>query len=150
MLGYLIAGALGLAAMYFLDPDRGKRRRALVRDRTAGTIRRATTMTERTQRKVVSDAYGVGRKMSHHPGMTQEEPPNDATLAQKVMSELFRDQRIPKGSINVNAENGVVQIRGQVEHPEEILEIEGRVRRVPGVLDVENLLHLPGTPAKTS
>jgi len=106
-------------------------------------------MTERTQRKAVSDAYVVSQKMTH-PGLTQDEPPNDATLAQKVMTELFRDPRIPKGSINVNSENGVVQLRGQVEHPEEILEIEGRVRRVPGVLDVENMLHLPGTPAKTS
>jgi osmotically-inducible protein OsmY len=149
MLGYLIAGAIGLAAMYFLDPDRGKRRRAMVRDRAAGTVRRAGVVSERLQRKVVSDAYGVSQKVSH-PGLTQDEPPNDATLAQKVMTELFRDPRIPKGSINVNSENGVVQIRGQVEHPEEILAIEGRVRRVPGVLDVENLLHLPGTPAKTS
>ena len=149
MLGYLIAAAVGLAAMYFLDPDRGKRRRALVRDRAAGTIRHAGAIAERTQRKVVSDAYGVSQKMSHA-AATGDEPPNDATLAQKVMTEVFRDRRIPKGSINVNAENGVLQLRGQVEHPEEVLEIEGRVRRVPGVLDVENLLHLPGTPAKTS
>lgn len=149
MFGYLIAGAIGLAAMYFLDPDRGKRRRAMVRDRTLGTVRRAGAVSERLQHRVVSDAYGVSQKVSHA-GLTQDEPPNDATLAQKVMTELFRDQRIPKGSINVNSENGVVQLRGQVEHPEEILEIEGRVRRVAGVLDVENLLHLPGTPAKTS
>ncbi|MGH2379253.1 MAG: BON domain-containing protein [Candidatus Limnocylindria bacterium] len=149
MLGYLLAGAAGLVAMYFLDPDRGRRRRALVRDRAAGTVRRASAAGERVQRRVASDAYGVGRKMSHA-GTAEEEPPNDATLAQKVMTELFRDPAIPKGSININAENGVVQLRGQVGRPEEILEIEGRARRVTGVLDVENLLHLPGTPARTS
>lgn len=33
---------------------------------------------------------------------------DDATLAQKVMSELFRDPHVPKGAINVNPENGVV------------------------------------------
>lgn len=149
MLGYLIAGAAGLAAMYLLDPDRGRRRRAMLRDRTAGTARRISTVGERTQRKVASDLYGVGQKVSH-PGMTQEDPANDATLAQKVMTELFRDPDVPKGSINVNAENGVIQLRGQVERPELILEVEGRVRRIPGVLEVENLLHLPGTPLKTS
>lgn len=148
MLRYLIAGAAGLAAMFFLDPDRGKRRRAMLRDRAAGTGRRVGAITERTQRKVARDAHGISQKVAH-PGMTQDEPPNDATLAQKVMTELFRDPHIPKGSINVNAENGVVQIRGQVEHPEEILEIEGRVRRIAGVLDVENRLHLPGSPAQT-
>lgn len=147
MIGKLIAAAAGFAAMYLLDPDRGKRRRAMLRDRTAGIVRKAGTVTGRTQRKVASDLYGVGQKVTH-PGLTQEDPANDATLAQKVMTELFRDDDVPKGSINVNAENGVIQLRGTVERPEIVLEIEGRVRRVPGVLDVDNLLHLPGTPAK--
>jgi osmotically-inducible protein OsmY len=147
MLGYLIAGAAGLAAMYFLDPDRGKRRRAVLRDRAAGAARKVGAVTERTQRRVASDVYGVGQKVSH-PAMTQDEPANDPTLAQKVMTELFRDPDIPKGSINVTADNGVIQLRGQVERPELILEIEGRVRRISGVLDVDNLLHLARTEAR--
>lgn len=149
MIVYILAAALGAAAMFFFDPDHGKRRRALARDRTAGTWRRAELVGERLQRRVVSDAYGASQRLSHPEG-EQQEPANDAVLAQKVMTELFRDQRIPKGDINVNAENGIVQLRGQVKHPEEILEIEGRVRRIPGVVEVENLLHLPGTPAKRS
>jgi osmotically-inducible protein OsmY len=139
----------GLAAMFFLDPDRGTRRRALARDRTAGLIRRAQEVSARLQRRVVSDAYGASQRLTH-PALTQDTPPNDAALAQKVMTELFRDRHVPKGSINVSAENGIVQLRGQVEHPEQILEIEGRVRRIPGVADVEVLLHLPNTPAPTS
>jgi osmotically-inducible protein OsmY len=149
VIGYIIAGLAGAALMFFLDPDRGKRRRAMARDRTAGTVRRAGDVSERLQRRAVSDAYGVSQKLAH-PETAQETPANDAVLAQKVMTELFRDQRIPKGSINVNAQHGVVQLRGQVEHPEDILEIEGRVRRIAGVADVENLMHLPGTPARTS
>lgn len=149
MFQLLLAALAGAAAMFFLDPDRGKRRRALARDRTAGTLRRAEAVSGRLQRRVVSDSYGWSQRMSH-PGDMQEPPPNDAVLASKVMTELFRDQRIPKGSINVNAENGIVQLRGQVEHPEQILEIESRVRRIPGVADVEVLLHLPGTPTPMS
>lgn len=148
MIGYLIAGGAGVAVMYFLDPDRGKRRRAVLRDRTAGAARRAGTATGRTQRKVASGLYGVGQKVAH-PGPTQEEPANDATLAQKVMTELFRDDDVPKGSINVNAENGLVQLRGTVERPELVHEIEGRARRIPGVLDVENLLQVAGTDVMT-
>jgi hypothetical protein len=34
------AGAIGLAAGYFLDPDSGKRRRHVARDRALGMIRR--------------------------------------------------------------------------------------------------------------
>lgn len=144
MIGKLIAAAAGFAAMYLLDPDGGRRRRAMLRDRTAGIVRRVGVVTGRTQRKIGSDLYGVGQKVTH-PGVAQDEPANDATLAQKVMTELFRDPGIPKGSINVNAENGVVQLRGSVERPELILEIEGRVRRIAGVLDVDNLLHVAGT-----
>jgi osmotically-inducible protein OsmY len=69
---------------------------------------------------------------------------DDATLAQKVMTELFRDQRVPKGAINVNSENGVVLLRGEIEEPEMIVEIVARTRRIEGVADVENLMHLPG------
>jgi osmotically-inducible protein OsmY len=73
-------------------------------------------------------------------------PPDydDATLAQKVMTELFRDPHVPKGAINVNSENGVVLIRGEVEEPAMIVEIVARTRRIRGVADVENLMHLPG------
>lgn len=142
----LLAGA---AAMFFLDPDHGKRRRAIARDRAAGMARRGSAMGERVQRRVASDAHGI-RQRAAHPAWEHEPPANDAALAQKVMTELFRDPRIPKGSINVSAENGIVQLRGQVEHPETIREIEERVRRVPGVADVESLLHLPGTPTPMS
>jgi osmotically-inducible protein OsmY len=149
MIQLVLAALAGAAAMFFLDPDRGKRRRALARDRTAGTLRRAEAISGRLQRRVVADSYGWSQKLRHASAM-QEAPPNDAVLASKVMTELFRDPRIPKGSINVNAENGIVQLRGQVEHPEQILEIESRVRRIPGVADVEVLLHLPGTPTPMS
>lgn len=44
--------------------------------------------------------------------------------------------------------DGVISIRGMVVHLEKIREAEERVRRVPGVVGVENLLHLPGTPAR--
>lgn len=69
---------------------------------------------------------------------------DDATLAQKVMTELFRDPHVPKGAINVNAENGVVLLRGEIEEPAMIVEIVARTRRIRGVADVENLMHLPG------
>jgi osmotically-inducible protein OsmY len=69
---------------------------------------------------------------------------DDATLAQKVMTELFRDPHVPKGAINVNAERGVVLLRGEIEDPERIAEVVARTRRIRGVADVENLMHLPG------
>ena len=39
---------------------------------------------------------------------------DDATLKDKVESELFRDEHEVKGSISVNAQEGVVQLRGEL------------------------------------
>ncbi len=57
------------------------------------------------------------QKVKHR---TEEDKPqpDDVTLARKVESEIFRDADVPKGQINVNAENGVIVLRGEVEEPE--------------------------------
>ena len=52
-----------------------------------------------------------------------------------------------KRRISVNAEDGIVVLRGEVESAEEMNSIAEAVMRVPGVTGVENLLHLPGEPA---
>jgi osmotically-inducible protein OsmY len=69
---------------------------------------------------------------------------DDATLARKVGSEVLRTA--PEG-ITVNAEDGIVVLRGEVSAPERMSELARAVLRVPGVTGVENLLHLPGEPA---
>jgi hypothetical protein len=146
MLSTLFAGAAGAALAYFLDPDMGKRRRNMTRDRVAAFFRGGAVSAERAGRAAAAEAYGMTQKATHL--MSEEEPPaNDATLARKVESELFRDPDIPKGRININVEHGRVVLRGELDHPEQISAIEETVRKIPGVLEVENLLHLPGTPA---
>ncbi len=72
---------------------------------------------------------------------------DDQTLKAKVETELFRAADAPKGQVAVNAQHGVVQLRGEVGSPELIDELVARARAVQGVREVENLLHLPGSPA---
>ena len=60
---------------------------------------------------------------------------------------VFRNHDLPKGQININAENGVVFLRGQVEDPGLVETLETRVRKVRGVKDVENLLNTSEPPA---
>jgi len=142
----LLAAVAGAALMYFLDPERGRSRWTLLRDRTAGTVRHLSRHVERAGRRAIADVYGVRQKVTHlRPEET--EAPNDPDLVQRVETELFRDPDIPKGAININAENGKVILRGQLERPEMIHAIERKVRKVHGVQEVENLMHLPGTPA---
>lgn len=142
---FFFGGAAGALAMLFMDPVAGRRRRHLAVDRAAGTMRRGWRRLQRLRRAVVADAYGIGKKIEHR----REEPKrfDDATLADKVQSEIFRHPDVPKGQINVNVQEGVVQLRGEVPTADMLEELVGRARRVQGVRDVESLLHLPGTPA---
>jgi len=72
---------------------------------------------------------------------------DDAELAHKVQSIVFRDESLPKGKVSINSEDGKIFLRGQVDTPDTIVRVEKAARAVEGVESVENLLHLPGTPA---
>lgn len=72
---------------------------------------------------------------------------DDATLKAKVESELFRDEHEVKGSVNVNAQEGIVQLRGELPSQDLIESLVERTQRIHGVKDVENLLHTAGTEA---
>src|SRR5262245_25482239 len=88
-------------------------------------------------------------RFAEHAEARREKAPefDDATIAHRVETELFRDHDVPKGHINVNAENGRVYLRGQVADEELIARLERSARDVRGVRGVVNLLHTPGTPA---
>jgi BON domain len=81
---------------------------------------------------------------------TRPKPLDDVTITRKVESELFRDSRVNKGKVSVNTADGVVSLRGEAKTPELIKELEAKAREIPEVQDVENLLHLPKTPARRS
>ena len=137
--------AVGAALMYFFDPQQGARRRNMTRDRVLAFFRRRGRGLARTGRNVAAEAYGVKQKATH----VREEPKSfdDQTLKAKIESEVFRPADAPKGDVSVNVEEGVVYLRGQLDDPSLIEDLERRVRSVQGVEQVENLLHPPGTEA---
>jgi osmotically-inducible protein OsmY len=120
--GYLAPAVAGVPAAYFCDLDRGRSRRRRIRARVAGTARHGVRRTGRELRKTAALAQG---------------------------REHFRDRSVLEGQLNVN-EDGTVLLRGQVDSSELVRELERHVRRIAGVGGVENLLHLPGTPAPAS
>src|SRR6266516_825715 len=134
---FLLAGAVGAALAYFFDPDNGNRRRKLTADKVGKYFRSTSRLAE----DVAAQAQGVKEKVKPQP--------DDVTLAHKVETVIFRDADVPKGQINVNAEEGVIFLRGEADTPELIDELEAKTRKVKGVRDVENLLHLPEAPART-
>jgi osmotically-inducible protein OsmY len=74
---------------------------------------------------------------------------DDVGLARKVETIIFRDDAVPKGHIDVNAADGVVWLRGEAKTPDMIKALERQTAAIPEVRRVENLLHLPKTPAPT-
>lgn len=87
-------------------------------------------------------------------GRREPEPPprrpkdlDDVTIARKVESVIFRSRTVAKGKVDVNVADGVVWLRGEVKTPDLVKQLEANAREVPEVKGVENLLHLPKTPA---
>jgi osmotically-inducible protein OsmY len=141
----LAAGATGAALAFFLDPVSGKRRRHLVRDKVVSTFRGARERAARRRRYMQGQAEGRVKE-ARRAGAVQV-PENDRVLVDKVESEAIGYSGVPSGRVNVNAESGVVILRGQVESPDDVVRLEKLVREVDGVRGVENLLHTPGTSA---
>jgi osmotically-inducible protein OsmY len=67
------------------------------------------------------------------------------TLVDKIRSEVLGRVDGPHLTIDVN--NRVVTLRGEVPDQLKAQQVEHEVRSTPGVIDVVNLLHQPGTPA---
>ena len=89
----------------------------------------------------------VGKFKSLATRTLQPKEYDDATLKDKVESELFRDEHDVKGAININAQQGVVQLRGEVPSQDLIDVLVEKTEKIHGVREVESLLHTPGTEA---
>ena len=149
MLRLLKYVGLGALIVYFFDPNNGHRRRALARDRIPALFRRSSERVEQASSAVTAEATAVGQKVERDKEAEKPQP-DDVTLARKVETEIFRDDEVSKGQINVDAEDGKVVLRGEVEKPAMIKDLEKRTRKVQGVREVENLLHTPGSAAPAS
>ena len=142
----VISGAIaGAVAVYFLDPQRGRARRAQLVEWSGARLRRARHALDQLGARAGSNAAAFPQRMvSLRSG---PRPVDDLTLRDRVESEMFRNPDLPKGQINIEVESAVVTVRGQVDNAFLIATVEKAVLEVPGVSGVENLLHVSGAPA---
>ena len=135
--------AAGAIAAFLFDPARGRARRARLLDQGGATVRRAARHAGRVAH--VARTTVAGRvAAARHDGDGDEPFLDDVTLTSKVETQLFRDSSVPKGSININVERGIVVLRGEV--PDEAMRerLATEAGAIGGVWSVHNLLHLPG------
>lgn len=138
----LIGGlGLGAALMYVLDPERGKRRRALARDKAARIAHKASDRLDARARDWRNRARGAAAEVK---AITRSETIDDAVLEERVRAEIGRVISTP-GSIGVSALGGVVTLSGPVL-AREVDDLLSAARGVRGVDDVEDLLEVHATP----
>ncbi|HKN84959.1 MAG TPA: BON domain-containing protein [Pyrinomonadaceae bacterium] len=130
----LVFGAglgLGTGLMYLLDPNRGKRRRALLRDKCVWAARKTGEGFEVTARDLRNRSQGIITELQSR---FSSEPVDDAVLVDRVRSKLGRIVSHPS-AIQVTSQNGNVTLAGPILAAE-VPELLTCVIRVAGVNDV--------------
>jgi hypothetical protein len=141
----LLAGVgIGAALMYILDPARGKRRRALARDKARSAINTAVRELKERGEDLRNRARGAAAELRN----AGDDHPSDEQLVARVRSELGHSVEHAR-AIEVTAEQGRVTLRGPVLSSE-LSEVLATARKVRGVEAVENQLEVHSTPGTVS
>lgn len=129
----LVGGALGAGLMYLLDPERGRRRRALLRDGLTSAVHRAACQTNLAARDLGHRAAGLAAEV--RAGL-RAEPSPDRVVADRVRTALGRAVSHPH-AVRVEVRDGRVTLYGPVLAREVgcLLDCVAAVRGVTGVED---------------
>lgn len=134
----LIGGlTLGAVLMYFLDPNRGRRRRSILRDQGIHLAHDAQNALMTGVKDLNNRAMGQLAEMQ---GNLVVDIPLDDVLVARVRSKMGRFLSHP-GAIQVTATDGIVTLNGTILADEAALLIP-IVRNVRGVLGVDNNLEI--------
>lgn len=138
--GFLIAGVgVGAGCMYLMDPDRGRSRRAMLRDKTTSAYREVRMSFERTQADLANRAHGL---LARAKSAVQHEPVEEDQLTARVRARLGRLVSHPH-AIDVIARDGAVTLSGAVLEQEAQGVVAG-VGAIHGVSSVcDHLLRHP-------
>lgn len=141
-LGHLLGGAaVGAGIMYLLDPDGGRRRRALLRDQLVSAAHRTGDAVDATSRDVTNRARGVVAELR---GRLRREQVGDDVLRERVRARIGSVVG-HAGAIETDVADGLVTLRGPVLR-EELDGLMRRVQTVRGVRDVVNQLDVHEVP----
>jgi osmotically-inducible protein OsmY len=133
------AFAAGAAAMYYLDPETGRRRRALVRDRGIAARHDLEDYASATSRRASDKLQGTAARTRSR---VSREPVDDEQLHERIRSRLGHVVERP-GDIEVQVRDGYVVLSGSADE-EEIDELVSTVAAIKGVEGVDNLLTVDG------
>lgn len=133
--------ALGAGLMYLLDPQGGRRRRALIRDKAYSKTRHTSERLRRRTQDAANRARGVAVEAARP---FHRETPDDRRLAERVRAHLGRVATHPR-AISVFADQGCVTVGGPIlSH--EADRLLSSIASVPGVQEVVDALERHDSP----
>jgi hypothetical protein len=132
---------LGAGLMYFFDPDRGRRRRALFRDQWIHGMHEMREAVEVLSRDLGNRATGLA---SEARSLFAEDHAPDAKIEARVRAALGRVVSHPR-AIRVETRNGCVTVSGPIL-ASEVEHLLSTARCVRGVCRVENRLEVHRRP----
>lgn len=131
----LIGSLAGAGLMFLMDPQQGKRRRALLRDQF---VKLQNTASEQIEARTEMTADRVRGVVAETKKRISPEEVSDETLVAQVRSEMGRYVSHP-GSVEVTASNGTVTLTGDVL-ASELEPFVAKVKSMPSVREVDNRL----------
>jgi osmotically-inducible protein OsmY len=145
-LSFLTGFAVGAASMYVCDPQRGRRRRALMRDQFTSLANTTSEGLDAAARDLSNRAAGTAAEARRR---FRSERPDDDVLVERVRAVLGRAVSHPR-AIDVEARNGRVCLYGPIL-THEVNALLRAVESVPGVQTLDNKLephdHAGNTPS---
>jgi uncharacterized membrane protein len=137
----LVTLGLGAGLMYFLDPEQGNRRRALVRDRTNRLVNNLDDSLDTAMEDMRNRARGVLAELM---ARLSDQGAPDWILEERVRTTLGRLSRHAR-AIDVRAEGGHIYLSGPVlnEDRDVIVKAASRTRGVYGVEDRLQVIDSP-------
>jgi osmotically-inducible protein OsmY len=129
--------AAGTIAMYYLDKQSGRRRRALVRDKVVAAGHDAADLAESAGKRTVDHLKGIVAT-GRFDRVGGDRPETDSQLHERIRARLGRIVSHPK-SIQVEVDRGSVCLRGHIL-TSELDELLYDVRHMRGVQTVRNEL----------
>lgn len=136
----LFGAGIGAGIMYFMDPNLGDRRRALIRDQVIRFQRRADESIETAVRDMRNRARGI---MAEGMSRIDQEPASDRVIEERVRARLGFLTRHPR-AVQVQVQNNIATISGDVL-ANEVDNLLAGVKKVRGVQRVENQLRVHET-----
>src|SRR5690606_33778 len=135
---------LGAGLMYFLDPVRGRKRRARIGEAAQHAARVERQLLDKAARDAKQRVQGFTERVKHPP--SPDVP--DAVIAERVRSHLGRAVSHPR-ALDVVVHDGRVILRGPV-FTLEANDLLRSVRKVPGVREVVDRLERHDTAGSIS